>query len=70
MWHFLEDVHEFKVGEIERSAWEAALLLSEDITEPDGHSLGELRSVLLVRDATIRKDLTEFVAGSRPRSDV
>ncbi len=70
MWEFLEDVHEFKEGKIGRAAWEAALSLSEDLTEPDGYSLGELRKTLLVRDATIRRDLAEFIAGSRFRTDV
>jgi hypothetical protein len=70
MWEFLEDVHEFKEGKIGRAAWEAALSLSEDLTEPDGYSLGELRKTLLVRDATIRRDLAEFIAGSRLRTDV
>lgn len=69
MWKFLEDVHEFKEGKIERSVWEGALLLSENLTEPNGHSLGDLRKLLMIRDATIRKDLTEFIAGSRPRID-
>ena len=70
MWEFLEQVHEFNEGEIERGAWEAALSLSEDLTEPDGHSLGDLRKTLLIRDATIRRELGEFVAGSRLRTDV
>jgi hypothetical protein len=69
MWHFLQDVHEFKEGDIKRSVWQDAMMLCDDITEPDGHSLGELRKVLLNRDATIRRDLVEFVAGSRPRVD-
>jgi hypothetical protein len=69
MWEFLEDVHEFKEGKIQRTIWESALSLTSDLTKPEGYSLGNLRKSLLVRDATIRKDLVEFIAGTRATVD-
>jgi hypothetical protein len=61
-------MREGQVFAVKRSL--GALSLSEDLTEPDGYSLGELRKTLLVRDATIQRDLAEFIAGSRLRTDV
>ena len=69
MWTFLQDVHEFETGVFERQLWEQALCLTEMLTEPDGSSLADLKDAIQTRDALIRKELTEFIAGNRPRLD-
>lgn len=69
MWKFLQEVHEFKEGKIQRHEWEAALSLSETLTAPDGSTLADIKKAVQTRDALIRKDLTDFVAGSKQRVD-
>jgi hypothetical protein len=69
MWIFLQQVHEFVEGKIHRNEWEAALSLSETLTSPDGSSMKDIKEAVQVRDALIRKDLTDFIAGTRPRVD-
>jgi hypothetical protein len=69
MWTFLQAVHEFENGEFERHPWEEALSLSEILTAPDGSSLAELKNAIQTRDISIRKELTEFIAGNRHRLD-
>lgn len=69
MWEFLQEVHEFKEGEIQRHEWETALSLSETLTAPDGSTLADIKKAVQTRDALIRKDLTDFIAGSKQRVD-
>jgi hypothetical protein len=65
----LQDVHEFETGVFEREPWEHALCLTEMLTAPDGSSLADLKNAIQTRDALIRKELTEFIAGNRQRLD-
>jgi hypothetical protein len=69
MWTFLKEVHEFKRGQIQRNEWESALSLSETLTDPTGSTMAEIKNAVLARDALIRKDLTEFIAGTKHRVD-
>ena len=69
MWKFLKEVHEFKENKFQRSEWEAALSLSETLTEPTESTLEDIKKAVQTRDALIRKDLTEFIAGSKHRMD-
>ena len=69
MWKFLQNVHEFKEGSIQRGDWEAALSLSPTLTEPDGSTLLAIKNAIESRDALIRKDLIEFIGGRKPRVD-
>jgi len=70
MWKFLQEVHEFKEGKIQRHEWEEALSLSETLTEPPGSTLADIKKAVQTRDALIRKDLTDFIAGSLHRMDL
>ncbi|MBM4002725.1 MAG: DUF262 domain-containing protein [Planctomycetes bacterium] len=70
MWTFLQQVHEFKEGKVQRDVWEAALSLSETLTSPDGATLSDIKTAVQTRDALIRKELSEFIAGTRHRMDV
>lgn len=70
MWEFLKEVHEFKEGKIQRDEWEAALSLSETLTEPTGSTLADIKKAVQTRDALIRKELTDFIAGSKHRMDL
>lgn len=69
MWEFLQEVHEFKEGTIERLEWEAALSLSGTLTEPTSATLADITKAVLTRDTLIRKELTDFITGSRSRMD-
>ena len=69
LWEFLQQVHEFVVGEIKRSEWESALLLPEALTSPDALSLKEIKDAVQLRDSLIRRDLVDFIAGNRLRVD-
>ena len=70
MWTFLQNVHEFIEGKIQRSEWEEALSLSETFTDPENASLAVIKEAILARESLIRKELTEFIAGSKLRVDV
>jgi hypothetical protein len=70
MWTFLQEVHEFKEGKVNRRDWEQALSLPGTLTEPSGVGLAEIRKLVQVRDALIKNELAEFVAGRLHRVDV
>ncbi|MEK6624117.1 MAG: hypothetical protein AABY86_04060 [Bdellovibrionota bacterium] len=69
MWKFLEEVREFKDGKIKRNDWESALSLTETLTSPDTSTLTDIKKAIQTRDSVIRKDLTDFIAGSKHRVD-
>jgi hypothetical protein len=69
MWNFLEQVHEFKEGKIQRHDWEDALSLPETLTSPDKSNLEDIKNAIQARDGLIRKDLTDFIAGIKHRVD-
>jgi Protein of unknown function DUF262 len=70
MWNFLKEVHEFKSNKLVRADWEGALSLNNDLTSPDGVDFGVLVQAISVRDALIRTELSDFVAGTKIRVDV
>ena len=70
MWALLEDVHEFKEGQIQRHAWEQALSLSETLTSPDESTFAEIVDAIQSRDSLIRRDLVDFIAGNKNRVDI
>ena len=70
MWAFLQEVHEFKQGVFKRQDWQAALLLNDVMTDPNGKMLAELKGLILSRDTAIRKELKDFISGSQPRVDI
>ena len=69
MWKFLEEVREFKDGKIKRNDWESALSLTETLTSPETSTLTDIKKAIQARDSLIRKDLTDFIAGSKHRVD-
>ena len=69
MWTFLQEVHEFKKGVFERSKWEKALELSSTLTDPTGATLASIKEAVQARDAAIRNELREFIAGNKHRID-
>lgn len=69
MRHFLEQVHEFKKGEVQMGDWETALSLTSTLTLPDGVAFADIKSAIQTRDALIRKDLIEFIGGQKHRVD-
>ena len=69
MRHFLEQVHEFKTGESHMGDWEKALSLSPTLTSPGEASFADIKNAIETRNALIRKDLVDFVAGQKHRED-
>lgn len=69
MRNFLKEVHEFKEGKIQITDWEAALSLSSTLTSPDGSTLPDIKEAVETRDALIKKDLIDFIAGQKHRVD-
>ena len=55
MWSFLEQVHEFKEGIVQRYQWEQALSLSETLTSPDESTFAEIVVAIQSRDSLIRR---------------
>lgn len=70
MWKFLKEVLEFKEGRIQRHEWEEALSLSETLTSPEESTLSNIKGAVQTRDALIRRDLTDFLAGNKNRMDI
>jgi hypothetical protein len=70
MWTLLKDVHEFKQKRFVRAAWEKALALNSQLTEPNGVELAQLVDGISARDAQIRSELTEFVNGTKVHQDI
>lgn len=70
MWKFWEEVHEFKERKIERHEWEEALLLSVTLTSPEASTLADIKGAVQTRDALIRRDLADFLAGNKNRMDI
>jgi len=70
MWNFLKEVHEFKDGTIKRHEWEEALSLSKTLTSPEGSTLADIKKAIQTRDAMIRRELVEFIAGNKNRVDI
>lgn len=67
MWAFLQEVHEFRESKWTRSALEAALSLPSSLTDPTGVALAELVESIRSRDASIKRELVEFISGQRER---
>jgi hypothetical protein len=67
---FLQEVHEFKEGKIQLNEWEAALSLSAILTAPEESTLADIKKAVETRDALIRGELVDFIAGSRNRVDI
>lgn len=69
MRHFLQQVHEFKDGKVQMADWEMALALTPTLTLPDALAFADIKEAIQTRDALIRKDLIDFIAGQQHRVD-
>ncbi|MFO1180479.1 DUF262 domain-containing protein [Ottowia sp.] len=69
MRHFLQQVHEFKDGKVQMADWETALALTPTLTLPDASAFTDIKKAIHTRDALIRKDLIDFIAGQKHRVD-
>ncbi|MBF0502988.1 MAG: DUF262 domain-containing protein [Candidatus Riflebacteria bacterium] len=69
MWKFLQDVHEFREGKLERCEWEIALSLSETMTDPEGAAFTDIIKAIKKRDNLIKMDLRNFITGDIQRVD-
>ena len=70
LWDFLQEVHEFKEGDIVRSDWERALSMKPEMVDPSAASFAKVVEAIQERDTSIRKDVIAFLRGEKHRKDV
>ncbi len=68
--NFLENVHEFKLGELTVNEWATALALSMPQVDSANTPVAELRTLFNDRTQAIRSDLEQFVRGTKTRVDL
>jgi hypothetical protein len=65
---WLEEVHEFRKGELTEAAWAKALGLDPLLLRPEAApSPRDVATNIRMRTASIRRELKEFVSGKRQR---
>lgn len=62
---FMEQVHEFKNGNRQMEAWEAALAFTPTLTCPDDLDLANIKKAIEERGDLIRRDLIDFIDGKK-----
>ena len=67
---FLEDVHEFKSGEVSLAEWTRSMNVTAPLLRPKSTSLNEVQDAIQLREKAIKKDLAEFIQGTKPRVGV
>lgn len=67
---FLGDVHEFKTGKVKADDWCRNLSIVACQFDPDAHSVDVITKAIADRDAMMRKEIIEFVHGTRGRQDL
>ncbi|MCX6158014.1 MAG: DUF262 domain-containing protein [Ignavibacteriae bacterium] len=67
---FLEEVHEFKEKTLTIDKWEGALSINRNMTDPNGVELNDLIDTVRLRDLLIRRELIEFINGTKTRIDI
>jgi len=67
---FLADVHEFKLAKLKIDDWAKALGLGPTFLDPDKFTLKEIQEAINKREEGMRKEIVEFVQGTRRRQDL
>jgi hypothetical protein len=67
---FLEDVHEFQVGQLTVQQWATALDLTMPQVDSANTPVDELRDVFAKRTQKIHGDLEQFIRGTKTRIDL
>jgi hypothetical protein len=67
---FMEQVHEFKEGNVMLSSWALALGLDDSMLDPAAAATDAVVEAIEARDQTMRADLVEFVKGTKTRVDL
>jgi hypothetical protein len=66
---FLEQIHEFKQGQLTVDDWAVALSVPAALLDPASSSISALRLAVEDRDKTMKEELVSFVRGQRRRTD-
>jgi hypothetical protein len=67
---FMEQVHEIKNGKVMLHEWAKTLAIADVMLDPATGSVDEIAKSIDEREALIRKEVVEFVNGTRNRVDV
>ncbi len=67
---FMEQVMEIQDGNPGLEDWAKALSISDELLTPDGHETDNIAKAIKARDTAIRKEVIEFIKGSRERKDL
>jgi hypothetical protein len=67
---FIEQVQEIKDKKLDIDTWMKALALVPTMLDPTAASLDEVARAIETRDLIVRKDLIEFIKGTKARVDV
>jgi len=66
----LDRVHEFKSGTLKVDDWAADIDVDPELVDPTGKPTSEIRGVVEGRTARMKKELKEYITGTRQRADV
>jgi hypothetical protein len=66
----MEQVHEFKEGQVKLSSWAQALGLEDSMLDAAAATTDSVVEAIQARDQAIRADLMEFVKGTKTRVDL
>ena len=67
---FLDEVHEFKTGKVKFVEWCDALGIASCQLEPEGNTVDVIKTAIAERDSKMRKEIIDFVQGTRIRQDI
>ncbi len=67
---FMEAVHEIKEKKVALEDWAKTLLIDDAMLDPSGVTANAIFKAIEERDQLIRKEVVDFVKGSRSRVDL
>lgn len=67
---FINEVHEFKNNKVAAADWAKSLAIGEIMLDPSNATTTSIKVAIDERDELIRKEVIEFVKGTRSRVDV
>jgi hypothetical protein len=66
---FLEQIHEFKSGQVNLHEWSTTIAIPLPMLEPTGACADNIAKAIQERDKLIRSEVAAFVMGVKPRAD-
>ncbi len=67
---FIAQVHEFKEKKENIDEWAASLLVPQELLDPESATIEKIAEALRSRDVAMRAELSDFVKGTKVRTDV